>query len=59
MTKKKIDPSARINEALLEFAQDFRGTILTEETADKITMRILDTTLLAATQTAVTPDDIR
>jgi putative transcriptional regulator len=37
--KKKGNP--RLNEALLEMAQDFRGTLLSKETADKITMRIL------------------
>ena len=57
---KKTDPSARIDEALLEMAQDFRGTVLSAETADKITMRILGkSTFPAATQTELTPDDIR
>ena len=41
MTKKKTKSNPRIDEALLELAQDFRGTLLTKETADKITMRIL------------------
>jgi hypothetical protein len=31
----------RIDEALLELAQEFRGALLSNETADKITMRIL------------------
>ena len=40
MTKsKKGNP--RVDEALLELARDFRGTLLSKETADKITMRIL------------------
>jgi putative transcriptional regulator len=41
MTTKKTKGNPRIDEALLELAQDFRGTLLTKETADKITMRIL------------------
>ncbi|MGO9172433.1 MAG: helix-turn-helix domain-containing protein [Rhodomicrobium sp.] len=39
--RKKIKGNARLDEALLEMAQDMRGTLLTEETAGKITMRIL------------------
>jgi hypothetical protein len=38
---KKTDPGPHIDEALLELADDFRGSIVTEATADKITMRIL------------------
>jgi putative transcriptional regulator len=38
-TTKKGNP--RIDEALLGLAQDFRGTLLSNETADKITMRVL------------------
>jgi hypothetical protein len=41
MTKRKTKGNPRIDEALLELAQDFRGTLLSNETADKITMRIL------------------
>ena len=41
MNKRKTKGNPRIDEALLELAQDFRGTLLSNETADKITMRIL------------------
>ena len=41
MIAKKAKGNPRIDEALLELAQDFRGTLLSEQTADKITMRIL------------------
>ena len=41
MTKRKTKGNPRVDEALLELAQDFRGTLLSNETADKITMRIL------------------
>jgi putative transcriptional regulator len=41
MTTKKTKGNPRVDEALLELAQDFRGTLLSTETADKITLRIL------------------
>ena len=41
MTTRKTKGNPRIDEALLELAQDFRGTLLSNETAGKITMRIL------------------
>jgi putative transcriptional regulator len=41
MTGKKAKGNPRVDEALLELAQTFRGTLLTEKTADRITMRIL------------------
>lgn len=41
MTKRKTKGNPRGDEALLELARDFRGTLLSNETADKITMRIL------------------
>ena len=57
---KKTDPGPRIDEALLEMAQDFRGTILSEATADKITMRILGKkTFPAATLAEISPEEIR
>jgi putative transcriptional regulator len=57
---KKTDPSDRIDEALLELATDFRGSIVSEATADKITMRILGKqNFPAATQTALSPTEIR
>ncbi len=37
----KTKGNARLDAALLEMAQDFRGRIISHETADKITMRIL------------------
>jgi putative transcriptional regulator len=37
----KTKGNKRLNEALLEMAQDFRGTLLRQDTADKITMRVL------------------
>ena len=40
-TAKTEDVSARLDAELLEMAQDYRGTLLRRETADKITMRIL------------------
>lgn len=39
--KKTSKGNKRLNEALLEMAHDYRGTLLSEETADKITMRVL------------------
>jgi hypothetical protein len=33
---KKTDPSDRIDEALLEMALDFRGSLVSEATANKI-----------------------
>lgn len=40
MTKTRKGNS-RLDEALLEMAHDYRGTLLSEETSDKITMRVL------------------
>jgi len=57
---KKNDPSARLDEALLEMAHDFGGTLVSKETADKITMRILGKkTFPAATLTEFSPEEIR
>ena|SRR6266436_2203090 len=57
---KKTDPSDRIDEALLELATDFRGSLVSEATADKITMRILGKkSFPAATHTALSPTEIR
>lgn len=39
--KAKTKGNARLDAALLELAQDYRGTLLSKGTADKITMRIL------------------
>ncbi len=38
---KKTDPNTRLDAELLEMAQDLRGTLLSKETADKITLRVL------------------
>jgi hypothetical protein len=38
---KKTDPSDRIDEALLEMALDFRGSLVSEATANKIIKRTL------------------
>lgn len=38
---KKTNGNARLDAALLEMAQDMRGTLVSEAMADKITMRIL------------------
>jgi putative transcriptional regulator len=40
--RRRTKTIARLDEALLDLARDFRGTALSHETADKITMRVLD-----------------
>lgn len=42
MARKKTDPGPRIDEALLELAQDFRGSVLSREVSDRIARRILE-----------------
>jgi len=54
---KKKRPN-RLDQALLETARDFRGTLLGEATADKITMRILGADK-AARPAVLPPDEIR
>jgi putative transcriptional regulator len=54
----KVKENKRLNEALLEMAQDFRGTLLSEATADKITMRVLGAQR-AAKPTVLEPEEIR
>ncbi|MGA7803111.1 helix-turn-helix domain-containing protein [Bradyrhizobium sp.] len=45
---------------MLELAQDFRGSLISETTADKITMRILGKqSFPAATHAALSPKEIR
>jgi putative transcriptional regulator len=57
MAKKKTDPGPRIDEALLEMAQD---GLLSKRTADKITMRVLGASRSEAARPAVlTADEIR
>ena len=41
--KKTSKDSKRLDEALLEMTHDYRGTLLSDETADKITMWVLRT----------------
>ncbi len=38
---KSSKANARLDAALLEMAHDFRGTLLSKSTSDKITMRVL------------------
>ena len=57
--QKKTNPGPRIDEALLEMAQDFWGSILTEAAADKITMRVLAGKTSAAIPKALSPQEIR
>jgi putative transcriptional regulator len=57
---RNTDPHEGIDEALLEMAQDFHGSIVSDATADKITMRILGKkSFPAATHTALSPKEIR
>lgn len=65
---KMTDPNPRIDAALLEMANDFRGTLFSDELSEKITMRILGKTGLgnsglgktgALKPEPLTPDDIR
>ena len=55
---KKAKGNARMDEALLEMAQDMRGTLLSSATADKITMRILGDQA-PSTPAPLAPDEIR
>ena len=57
---KKTESHPSIDDALLEMAQDFGGTLLSKEVAEKITMRVLARKAKAAPEiTTVTPQDIR
>ena len=60
MTKvtKKAKGNKRLDTTLLEMAQDMRGTLLSEATADKITMRILGDNAPALPD-PLAPDEIR
>lgn len=58
MTKSKMKGNPKIDEALLELAQDFPGTLLSNDTADKITMRILGDKA-PAKSAPLEPEDIR
>ena len=48
----------RLDAALLEMAQDYRGTLMSERTADKITMRILGDKV-PAKPALLAPEEIR
>ncbi len=56
--KTKTKGNAKLDEALLEMAQDFRGHTISNETADKITMRILGNKALVK-PVPLTPEQIR
>ncbi len=56
--KKKTDPTLRIEATLLELASDFRGTLLTEADADKITVRVLGR-LAVMKPAPLAPEEIR
>ena len=57
-TKTRTKGNARLDAALLEMAQDMRGTLLSKETADKITMRVLGDKA-PAKPAPLDPDEIR
>jgi len=54
MTKENV----RLDAALLEMAQDFRGRLISHETADKITKRVLGSGVLPKPQ-PLAPEEIR
>jgi putative transcriptional regulator len=55
---KKTDPADRIDAALLELANDFRGSLFSKELSDKITLRVLGGAGALKPQ-PLSPDDIR
>jgi putative transcriptional regulator len=57
-TKTKTKGNPRLDAALLEMAQDMRGTLLSKDTADKITMRVLGDKA-PAKPTPLAPEEIR
>jgi hypothetical protein len=59
MTKRKTKGDPRIDEALLELAGEFRGTLLSNETAEKITMRILGGEAPAKPAPLEPPEEVR
>ena len=57
---KTTNPHPSIDNVLLELAQDFGGSFMSKETAEKITMRVLSKqTFPAAPPTTLSPEDIR
>jgi putative transcriptional regulator len=56
--KTKTRKNPRLDAELLEMAQDYRGTLLSAATADKITMRILGDKA-PAKPAPLEPDEIR
>src|SRR5271166_4674983 len=57
-TKTKAKGNPRLDAALLEMAQDMRGTLLSKDTADKITMRVLGDKA-PAKPSPLAPEEIR
>ena len=55
---KTIKGNKRLDDALIEMAHDYRGTLLSNEAADKITMRVLGEKV-PAKPAPLTPDEIR
>jgi putative transcriptional regulator len=55
---RKTKGNVRLDAALLELAQDFRGRIISRETADKITKRVLGSEAFPKPQ-PLEPDEIR
>ncbi len=55
---RKIKGNIRLDAALLEMAQDFRGRLISHETADKITKRVLGSGVLPEPQ-PLAPEEIR
>ena len=51
--------NARLDAELLELAQTSRGTLISKDTADKITMRILGERASATKPLPLQPDEIR
>lgn len=56
--KKTSKGNKRLDEALLEMAHDYRGTLLSNEAADKITMRVLGEKA-PPKPSPLTPEEIR
>jgi putative transcriptional regulator len=54
---KKTDPTERLDAALLEMANDFRGSLFSPELSEKITMRIRGK--VAQKPEPLTPEEIR
>jgi putative transcriptional regulator len=55
---KKTKGNARLDAALLEMAEDFRGSVISDEAADKITKRVLGDKA-PAKPSGLAPEEIR